>query len=76
MPHLLIFQAHLSQKGRLSSSLKDEISLLQSVSASENVAWIKDLTIDILQGELEWETETENAIEKCGINVKLTNDRK
>jgi len=32
--------------------------------------------VGLLQGELTWETEVENAIEKCGVNVKLTKDRK
>ncbi|XP_052820992.1 forkhead-associated domain-containing protein 1-like isoform X2 [Mya arenaria] len=67
-------KAHLKQNGRLSSSLKEEIGLLQSVSVDDHLAWVKEVTVGLLQGELSWETDIENALEKCGVNLKLTND--
>ncbi|XP_052213963.1 forkhead-associated domain-containing protein 1-like isoform X2 [Dreissena polymorpha] len=67
-------KAHLRQNGRLSGPLKDEISLLQSVTCDDSLAWIKEVFIGLLQGELAWETDIENALEKCGVNVKLTAD--
>ena len=71
---LNIFQAHLKQNGRLSGSLKDEISLIQSATVDETLSWIKDFALGLLQAELSWETDIENALEKCGVNTKLTND--
>ena len=58
----------------MSGSLKDEISLLQSVTVDESLAWIKDFAVGLLQAELSWETDIENALEQCGVNTKLTND--
>ena len=72
----LPFQAHLRQNGRLSGSLKEEINLLQSLTPEESIAWIKEVFVGLLQGELSWETDIENALEKCGVNVKLSNDGK
>jgi len=54
--------------------LKEEISLLQSVSVNDTLAWVKDVAVGLLQGELTWETNIEAALEKCGVNLKLTND--
>ncbi|WAR14835.1 FHAD1-like protein [Mya arenaria] len=56
------------------NSLKEEIGLLQSVSVDDHLAWVKEVTVGLLQGELSWETDIENALEKCGVNLKLTND--
>ncbi|XP_060586593.1 forkhead-associated domain-containing protein 1-like isoform X3 [Ruditapes philippinarum] len=67
-------KVHLKQKGRLSGALKEEIGLIQSVSVNDTVAWIKEVAVGLLEGELSWETDIENALEKCGVNVKLTND--
>ncbi|KAK3583389.1 hypothetical protein CHS0354_040353 [Potamilus streckersoni] len=65
---------HLRDNGRLSNSLKEEISLLQPAVTDESVAWVKDIIIKLLEGEMAWELDLEAAIEKCGVNVKLTND--
>ena len=35
---------------------------------------MKDFALGLLQAELSWETDIENALEKCGVNTKLTND--
>ncbi|KAL4221029.1 Forkhead-associated (FHA) phosphopeptide binding domain 1 [Mactra antiquata] len=67
-------KVHLKQNGRLSGALKEEINLVQSVTVNDTVSWIKDVFIGLLQGELTWETEIENSLEQCGVNVKLTND--
>ena len=66
----------MKQNGRLSGSLKDEISVLESVTVDESISWIKDAVVGLLQAELSWETEIETALEKCGVNTKLTNDGK
>ncbi|XP_064642257.1 forkhead-associated domain-containing protein 1-like [Lineus longissimus] len=71
---LLESQKRLKSNGRLSSHLKQEISLLQSVQTEENVAFIRDVAVTMLQHELEWQQETEDALEKCGINVKLSSE--
>lgn len=67
-------KVHLKEKGRRSETLKEEIGLLQSVVVGDSLVWIKDLFLEILQGELSWQTDIDNALEKCGVNVKLTTD--
>lgn len=44
------------------------------MTVDESMAWLKDFAIGLLQAELAWETDIENALEKCGVNTKLTND--
>ena len=37
----------------------------------EELVWLKDGILSLLQGEVEWQTEIESALEKCGVNVRL-----
>lgn len=69
-----MFQAHLQEKGFLVSDLKQELGMLQSVITEESGAWLKDCLVNILTCILSWEQEIENALEKCGVNIKLSND--
>ncbi|KAJ8320668.1 hypothetical protein KUTeg_002255 [Tegillarca granosa] len=66
--------AHLQEKGFLVSDLKQELGMLQSVITDESGAWLKDCLLNILTCILSWEQEIENALEKCGVNIKLSND--
>ncbi len=41
------------------------------ISMDEELVWLKDGILSLLQGEIEWQTEIESALEKCGVNVRL-----
>ncbi|XP_041377668.1 forkhead-associated domain-containing protein 1-like isoform X3 [Gigantopelta aegis] len=64
----------LAENGHLTESLNQETSFLQSVMADESLLWIRDMVIDLVKGENQWEEMIEGALEKCGVNVKLSND--
>ena len=42
--------------------------------ADESLLWIRDLVVDLIKGENQWEELIEAALEKCGAKVKLSND--
>ncbi|XP_055863353.1 forkhead-associated domain-containing protein 1-like isoform X1 [Biomphalaria glabrata] len=64
----------LTGNGRLVSSLKQEMSIIQSVSTEQNLTWIRDLLHEMISSELDWETRIEQALEHCGVNVKISNE--
>lgn len=66
--------AHLKQNGFLCSSVKQEISLLQSATTDESNVWIRDSLVNMLNNAMTWESQIESALEKCGVNVKLSSD--
>ena len=67
-------QAHLKENGFSCSSLKQEISLLQSAMTDESNVWMRDCLVNILTSANSWEQQIDEALEKCGINVKLSSD--
>jgi len=66
----------LKENGFLCSSVKQEISLLQSAIVDDSNTWVRDSLVSILSSALSWEQQIENSLEKCGVNVKLSNDGK
>ncbi|CAL1541605.1 unnamed protein product [Lymnaea stagnalis] len=64
----------LKDNGRLEVSLRQELSIIQSVGTEESLIWIRDLLLETLTSELEWELKIEQALEKCGVNLKITTD--
>ena len=66
--------AHLMENGFLCSSVKQEISLLQSAIVDDSNTWVRDSLVSILSSALSWEQQIESSLEKCGVNVKLSND--
>ncbi|XP_077998057.1 uncharacterized protein LOC144451149 isoform X2 [Glandiceps talaboti] len=68
--HMEAAKTRLSNSGRSSGVISQEIKLLQSVTADESQQWTKDGLLAILTQELAWQQEIEDALEKCGFNVK------
>ncbi|CAC5400757.1 unnamed protein product [Mytilus coruscus] len=66
--------SHLKENGFSCSSVKQEISLLQSSSTDESNVWVRDALVSILSGASSWEQHIDNALEKCGVNVRLSSD--
>ncbi|XP_067659401.1 forkhead-associated domain-containing protein 1-like [Haliotis asinina] len=64
----------LRTDGRLSVMLQQELTVIQSLSTEDALTWVRDLLVSIVKDEQAWETDVEEALEKCGVNVKLTND--
>ncbi|XP_046360042.2 forkhead-associated domain-containing protein 1-like isoform X3 [Haliotis rufescens] len=64
----------LKTDGRLSVSLRQELTVIQSLSTEEALLWVRDLLVRVMTDEQTWATDIEEALEKCGANVKLTND--
>ncbi|XP_046562957.1 forkhead-associated domain-containing protein 1-like [Haliotis rubra] len=64
----------LRTDGRLSVMLQQELTVIQSLSTENALTWVRDLLVSIVKDEQAWETDVEEALEKCGVNVKLTND--
>ncbi|KAF6038934.1 hypothetical protein EB796_002768 [Bugula neritina] len=75
--HLSESHGRLQASGLLSGPLKQELSLLQALSflgASDTIQIIKQVLVDNLQAQLNWQQDIEDALEKCGINVALSTD--
>ena len=65
----------MKEKGLFSSRLKQELDLIQVVTLDDDTfTWIKDQFTEILQGQNDWESRIEAALEECGVNVKLSDD--
>ncbi|GFS06405.1 forkhead-associated domain-containing protein 1 [Elysia marginata] len=65
----------LKEKGRVAANLKQEVSIIQSALAGDiDLTWIKDLMMSNLQAEMDWQVDTETALEKCGVNCKISSD--
>ncbi|RUS91056.1 hypothetical protein EGW08_001184 [Elysia chlorotica] len=65
----------LKEKGRNASNLKQELSIIQSAQLGDlELSWIKNLMISNLQAEHDWQLDTEAALEKCGVNCKISMD--
>ena len=67
----------MRNNGLLTTALKQELSLLQSVSLSgapENLQTIKQSLIDSLQTQISWQQDIEDALEKCGVNIKVSTE--
>ncbi|XP_021372851.1 forkhead-associated domain-containing protein 1-like isoform X2 [Mizuhopecten yessoensis] len=65
---------HLKTNGFNVTSLKQELDLLNSVVTSDTLVWARDMLVDLLTSALSWEQTIESSLEKCGVNVKLSND--
>ena len=61
----------MKDNGRLVSKVKQETDLIRTISIDEDLVWLKDSILDLLQGETDWENEIEGALEQCGVNVRL-----
>ena len=73
----IIYQARMRNNGLLTTALKQELSLLQSISLSgapENLQTIKQSLIDSLQTQISWQQDIEDALEKCGVNIKVSTE--
>ena len=66
------FQQRFNNGGRLAGKLKQEVDLIRIISIDEDLVWLKDSILDLLQGEADWENEIEGALEQCGVNVRLS----
>ena len=67
----------MRNNGLLTTALKQELSLLQSVSLSgapENLQTIKQSLKDSLQTQISWQQDIEDALEKCGVNIKVSTE--
>ncbi|CAG5124562.1 unnamed protein product [Candidula unifasciata] len=64
----------LKANGRLSGLLKEEIILVRSLCADEDLTWIRELFSEVLAAELDWENLIEQSLEKCGVKVAISND--
>lgn len=69
-------QDRLKESGFLSSSLRQEASVVQSLSADDSLLWVRDIVHSILTTDLGWAQAVEAALEKCGVNIKLSSERK
>lgn len=61
----------------MTAALKQELSLLQSITltgAPENLQTIKQSLIDNMQAQISWQQDIEDALEKCGVNIKVSTD--
>ena len=54
--------------------MKQECDLVQVISCDESVAWMRDVFLELLQSQLQWETDIETALEQCQVNVKLSDE--
>ena len=52
------------------------MNFVQSTSVDGEQAWMKENVLALLEAMLAWEQEVENALEYCGVKVKLSDDRK
>ncbi|KAH9524788.1 hypothetical protein Btru_027827 [Bulinus truncatus] len=64
----------LKDNGRLATSLKQEMSIIQSLDTENTLTWIRDLLHETISSELDWESKIEQALEHGGINVKISNE--
>lgn len=73
---VLPVQTHLKSNGYHVTSLKQELDLLKSVVTTDSLTWVRDAVVDLLTSMWSWEQGIETSLEKCGVNVKLSNDGK
>ncbi len=66
------FQQRLQENGRTVSKLKHEAEQIGAICLEEDLSWLRHSFLSILQGEIDWETEIEGALEKCGVNLRLS----
>ena len=52
--------------------MRQELDLIRTVSIDEDLVWLRESILDLLQGEADWENEIEIALEQCGVNVRLS----
>nr|KAG5691839.1 hypothetical protein BaRGS_033443 [Batillaria attramentaria] len=64
----------LKETGRLSGALKQELSVIESLTSDSSLLWVRDMVTNILATDLEWEENIEAALEKCGVNCKLSTE--
>ncbi|XP_070207721.1 forkhead-associated domain-containing protein 1-like isoform X3 [Littorina saxatilis] len=64
----------LKESGRLSTSLKQELSVVQSLSSDSALLWIRDMIADVFSADLEWQNGIDAALLKCGVNSKLSTE--
>lgn len=65
---------HLKEGSRLSGPLKQTVDVIQSLSAESSLLWVRDMVSNILATDLQWEENIEAALEKCGVNCKLSTE--
>ena len=71
---MLLFQSRLREKGVTVGQLKQELDLLQTLSICESLDWAKNSSLQLLEATMEWQTDLENTLEECGINMKIADD--
>lgn len=64
----------LKETGRLTGPLKQEISVIQSLTSDSSLLWVRDCISGTLAADLEWEENIESALLKCGVNCKLSTE--
>ena len=64
----------VAEGGHLCSVLSQASSLIASLTTHEGLTWIRDIVKDIVDKECAWEQLTEDALEKCGVNIKISTD--
>lgn len=67
-------QERLKGKGPLSTLLKQEFEFLDTVSLDDDVIWMRSALADMLQVWQVREVAVEEALEKCQINVQISDD--
>lgn len=58
----------------MSAPLKQEMSVVQSLTTDEALVWIRDMIVDIFTSELHWQESIDAALEKCGVSAKLSSE--
>ncbi len=56
--------------------MRQELDQIQGIQMDESIHWIKEVLIELFEGQLRWEADIEKVIEESGINVKISNDRR
>lgn len=64
----------LKEAGRLTSPLKQEVSVVSSLGTDSALLWVRDMVSSMLAADLDWQEAIENALLKCGVNSKLSTE--
>ena len=56
--------------------MKQELELVQTVSVPESLGWLRDSFHALLTATAAWHAQIDDALEKCQVNVKISQERK